>query len=70
MAKRKPSEVICSFCLKTILVKEAYIVKLKMQHELDTLDGNVYYSPSCEKCLKSERIIGIYSEPKTKEKEE
>lgn len=65
MAKRQPSEVICSFCLNTILRKDAYTVVLKM-HPGEPEDKSEYYTACCDKkgCLNSERIIRIKEEPK------
>jgi len=64
MAKRIPKETICSFCIKAILDKDAYSVKLKMHDFLDTLEGNVYHTPCCKDCLDSDRIIGVFRTPK------
>lgn len=64
MAKRLPKETICSFCINVFPDKDLYSVKVKMHDFLESLEGNVYYTPCCKKCLNSDRIIGIHKEPK------
>jgi len=66
MAKRIPNELVCSFCLNSVLENDAYWVTVKMHKSIKELKGNEYHTPCCDKkkCLCNDTILRIHREPK------
>lgn len=68
MAKRILKEVICSFCIKSFIESELYIVQLPMHRFADGSYTGEYGTPCCKSCidLKStkKRILSISDIPR------